>query len=552
MKKIRILQNYKATSLLLVFVLLLSLSASAEEISKFVLFHTSDIHGNISAHPDPTSKETPKPLIGGFAALKSVIDSVKALPQNKNARTLYFDSGDFFQGTPIVDRTKGSVMIDIMNQIGLKAATIGNHEFDYSYGRLQETMKNREFDLICCNVFEKKTGKYPSFAVPYRVYTHNGKRIGVIGIDTPSTASISIEKNVKELEFKDPTPYLKRILKKFKRTGVDYTVVLSHLGLAEDILLAQRIEGIDLILGGHTHSLRKEIQYSGPYNTAIIHSGNYCEYVSKVEVVFEEGKAPKTTLKTIPLLISEVGEDKQIKALEDEYMKDLRKEMSRVLGIAKVNLYRGVNGGDSKLGSFISDAMRENSPADIAFINFGGVRQPIFKGKVTLGDVFKVQPFNNTIEIIHISGTELIELVEKSLSNPFAKINQDDKNFALNHYNLEVEGMKRVVGNDYGYLLPSNLKVTFDPTKPAMARITKITDGTGNPIIGDKEYKVALNDYLAGGGDGYSYLKNFKKRTKTEVLVRDAVIKKIESAKGIHELSEQRIFNTKLKEKSLE
>lgn len=217
----RTIRNLHKLSLLVLFVFLAVAAGAAE----FVIFHTSDTHGAISARPDPNGKEGEKRIIGGFAVLRNLIESYRANPAHKNARIMYLDSGDFFQGTPIVDRTKGGVMIDFLNHMNVAAVTLGNHEFDYTYQNLVEQFKSRKFPVICCNVFEKNTGMLPEFSEPYRIYTHQGRKIGIIGVDTPETATITFEKNVKDLIFCQPEPIVTNLVKLLRRSGVDFILV---------------------------------------------------------------------------------------------------------------------------------------------------------------------------------------------------------------------------------------------------------------------------------------------------------------------------------------
>lgn len=538
----------RVTRFSLLFSLLVLFFTSAVFSAEFIIFHTSDIHGAINAHPDPAAKETPKPLIGGFSVLQNLMNSYKNDPAHYGKRIMYLDSGDFFQGTPIVDRTKGAVMIDMLNRMKVDAVTLGNHEFDYSYQNLIEQMGKKEFPVICCNVFEKATGKIPFFCQPYMVFTHQGRKIGLIGVDTPDTASISFEKNVKDLIFAEPEPIVRPIVSTLRKSGVDFIILLSHLGYAPDLKIAAQIEGIDLILGGHNHLLKTEFTWVSPYNTAVVHPGSSCEHVSIIHLNLESPGEPMMRLESVPLLLSEIGEDPAIKAVEESYLKDLRVEMQQVIGRSEVNLFRGISGGDSPEGSVIADAMRRYSEADVAFINFGGIRQPIFKGDITVEDAFMVQPFDNFVEIMNLTGAQLRNLVERSLSNDSVAVNDEDRKTTLANFNMSASGLKLVVGPDYGYLLPSGLFITYDPEKPKMQRLISLTTDKGEQIDDTKIYKVAINDFLADGGDGYTVLREYRDRYKMDLLVRDALIRYIKDEKVIAARPEKRITNIKLEE----
>lgn len=529
----------------------MAVSANAAE---FVIFHTSDVHGSINAHDDPASKEDTKPLLGGYAILQKLIKDYKEKAEYKGARFMYFDSGDFFQGTPIVDRTKGAVMIDMLNNLGANATTLGNHEFDYSYENLQEKMKEKKFSVLCCNAFDKRTGELLSFASEYAVFAHQGVKLGVIGVDTPETKWISFEKNVENIEFRDPVPIATALAKKLKSNGCDFVIMLSHLGINSDIEFLKKAEGIDMILGGHTHVVKKDFVYAGPNNTPIVHSGCNCEQASVVTINIDGLNKPEMSVKSVPLFQKDIGEDGFIKNLSEDYLKDLRAEMTKVICDNKVNLYRGVAGGNVPAGFLMADAMRIYGKADVAFVNFGGCRKSIYKGKVTVEDIFMVQPFENALEIITMTGKDLKRIYELSISVPTVKLSEDEKAFCLEQENTVVDGLRLEVGAGYGYLIPSGIKVNIDIRKPAMQRIIKMTDMNGVEIDDNKTYKVAFNDFLCDGGDGFKELKEFPESAKelTDILVRDALIRYVEDLKVIDKVPEDRVFNAALKEEHLE
>ena len=541
----------KSSSLILAGLFGLMITANADA-AEFVIFHTSDVHGSINAHDDPAAKGDLKPLMGGYAVLQNLINQTKKKAEFKGARFMYFDSGDFFQGTPIVDRTKGGVMIDMLNNLGANGTTLGNHEFDYSYENLQKQMKKKKFPVLCCNAFDKRTGELLSFATEYTVFAHDGIKIGVVGVDTPETKWISFEKNVENIEFRDPVPIVTALAKKLRKNGCDFIIMLSHLGLNADIEFLKKAEGVDLILGGHTHVVKKDFVYAGPNNTPIVHSGCSCEHASVVTLDIDGVTKPKMTINSVSLYQNDIGEDSKIKELSEDYLKDLRSEMTKVICDNKVNLYRGIAGGNSPAGFLVADAMRVVGKADVAFLNFGGCRRSIYKGKITVEDIFLVQPFENAIEIVSMTGAELKHIYELCLSVPVVKIEQDDKASAMEQFNTVIDGSRLEVGAGYGFLIPSGVSIYFDLSKPSMHRITKMLDINGKEIDDSKTYKVAFNDFLVDGGDGFAILKTFPKKEKTDILVRDAVIRYIEELKVIEKVPENRIFNASLTEQPLE
>lgn len=332
---------------------------------------------------------------------------------------------------------------------------------------------------------------------------------------------------------------------------VDYIILLSHLGYEADLKFLKKVEGIDLVLGGHSHTISSEVDWVGPYNTALIHPGSSLEYATVVKVTLDDDGSSTLKAETLPLYVDQIGQDKQILELEDQYLEEIRKKMAKVIGYSKVDLFRGVNGGDSPEGAFIADAMRHAVNSDFAFINFGGVRNPLFAGEITIGDAFLVQPFNNKIFTLNMTGAQLTDLIERFLSNEFRPMTEEDKQYVIKHYQIKADGLRRVVGRDYGYLHPSNLKITFDPSREPMKRLISVTDLEGNKIVPGKNYKVAISDFVANGGDGFNNLKKITDRVKSNILVRDALINYIKAKKEIKTYPQKRLINIKLSEERI-
>ena len=544
--------NFKYLTILTAFILFLN-TVAANANTEFLIFHTSDTHGTVVPHADLTSDAIEKPMIGGFAALKNLMNKYRKDPRYKDARILYFDCGDLFQGTPIVDRTKGGVMIDLMNQMGLTAVTFGNHEFDYTYEMMLEQMECAKFPIVCCNVFDKATKRPVKVTVPYCIYKVGNKKIGIIGYTAPETASITFEDNVKSIYFEDPTELVKPIIKKLRKAKVDMIIALSHIGINSDIEMMKHVEGIDLVLGGHSHTLKKDLVYAGPNHTPIVHSGANFENNSIIHVTLDDTNNISVSMESVPLYVDKVGQEPRMKAAADAYLEELNKEMSRVLGESKVNLFRGLAGVDAPAGTFMSMAVRHCSDADIAFTNFGGIRKPLLKGTITVEDIFMMQPFANCIETINMTGAEVIDIIEHMLSVKTKEISPEDNDVSVSQAKMEVSGTCFEVGNDYGFLYPSGIKITFDPSKEPMHRVVSVTtESDDKPLDLKKAYTVAFSDFIANGGDGYGILKEFKNHKKSDMLIRNAIIKYISDVGVITHKPDQTIFNTKLHFRDLE
>ncbi|HNW36080.1 MAG TPA: bifunctional UDP-sugar hydrolase/5'-nucleotidase, partial [Candidatus Ozemobacteraceae bacterium] len=454
----------------------LSVVAGAEPV-QFVILHTGDIHGHMTPQPDPTAASDPKPLIGGYAALATVVGEERINALKSGAMAIVADGGDTFQGTPVVDATRGLCMIDAMNHLHTTFATIGNHDFDYGVAGLASAAAMARFPLLACNVFSSRTGRLLPYLRPYARVRYKGVEIAFIGILAPETARISLAENVAGVEFRDPVPILEKLIPELRGRGADYIVLMSHVGLENDKKLADAVPGIDLILGSHSHTPMTEPARSERRGVPIIHDAFDNRIVGRVNMTVAQGREPLITYTPISLYISSYTEDPLIRDLVASYQSDIDRKMSVVVGTSSVDLVRGIIGGDSPEGSFIADAMRFVSGADFAVTNIGGVRYPIWKGSVTKNDLFLLQPFLNYVDVVKLTGANVTELIEKSLSVPFSRVNEEDNEYAKSNFRLRASGLKREFQGNYGYLVASNLKITFEAEFTAKTYVEVYLDG---------------------------------------------------------------------------
>ena len=253
--------------ILLSLLLTSSLLSSTAQTKSFNLLYTNDLHSHLEPHK--VNWVSNSRLVGGFANIATLVKKEKA----SNPHTLYVDAGDFFTGPYISTLTKGEAVIDVLNQIPLDIACVGNHEFDHGWENMQAQFKKATFPIINGNIFVKRTGALV-WNNPYRIITINGIRIGVIGLhgkfafyDTTS------DEMIQGVECRDEEEYLKKYIGHLK-DSVELILLLVHQGvpgrqsssgttdvarnLQKDIELAQRIPGIDIMVTGHAHQGTKE------------------------------------------------------------------------------------------------------------------------------------------------------------------------------------------------------------------------------------------------------------------------------------------------------
>ncbi len=458
------------------------------------LVYTNDFHGNILPHKGR----------GGTAAIESFL--------KKNKRHyLLLDAGDFFQGTPESDLSKGKNTVVLMNRLGYDAATLGNHEFDFGQKTLEELSQIAEFPFLGANIYDKKNNKRLSFAKPYVVKELEGARIAILGLTSDRTPQMSLPENVANLEFRNPLEEAKKVLVEIKKEKPDIIVALTHLGFEKenqsyngDKALANAADEIDIIVGGHTHTKVDGVKVNKSF---IVQTSGLGRSVGEITLRLDKKtkKIRRIKNKITEMNVEKIGEDKDVKKIVAEMTKEISERLSEKIGEAKDDLTRKKD-GESNLGSFLADIMREHAKTNIAFHNSGGIRTDIKKGGITLRDIYTLNPFDNTIVTMKLTGSQLKEIAQKSF------------------------------GGTYGILQVSGLSMLYEKSSQKVELKFK-----NLPIEDKKLYSVATNSFLASGGDGFKTFTEGKNIKDTNIKFRDAVISHIKKIKNISAKTDGRI-----------
>ena len=437
------------------------------------ILHTNDIHGRVMEGTNDGM---------GLAKLSSKVKEVKAT----NPNTLLLDAGDVLHGQPIVTISKGESMVKIMNTIAYDAMAPGNHDFNYGQDRLLELSKKADFPIISANIYKSdKT----NLLTPYIIKELDGVKIGIFGLSTPATTYMTNPKNVEGLKFEDPTKVAKAMVDELKGK-CDIIIALAHLGIDDNSeytskKVAENVEGIDLIVDGHSHSTLPEgLKVK---NTLIVQTGDYDKNLGIVDIKYKDKKIAdikahlftKEEAKTLT-------EDGAIKAIVDGIVKDNEKITSVVVGKTEVKLdgeRNNVRTKETNLGNLITDAMLNATGADAAMTNGGGIRASINVGEIKMDDVLKVLPFGNYVVLKEVKGSDIVGALENGVSA----------------YPAELGGFPHVSGMTF----------KFNPKADIGSRIYEVKIG-GKPIDPKKTYKLATNDFMASGGDKYTMLKSGK------------------------------------------
>jgi|GEM_PF-718660 len=437
--------------------------AAASGLATIDIIYTNDIHGAIS--PKGDDKEG---LTGGVAYMGTLI---RKLQSESKDNFLLLDGGDWGQGSYESKLTHGNTLIDVMNNLEYDAAEVGNHEFDWGRSALSDMIKNAEFPIVGANILEK--GQLMDGVKPYTLEEVNGLKVGVIGLISQETPGATDPKNIGGLTFESTSKTVKTYIPELKEKGADLIVVLSHQGDKADENLARAVSGIDVIVGGHSHTEIPEPRLVN--NTIIVQSGTGGAFVGDltIDVDRETKKVSTYRNRLLPVNSKELTPDPAIEKIIAPVVQEAQEVMGRTLGRSDVDLtHDRKKVFETVLGNVITDGMREAAGSDIAMTNSGAIRDQLMKGELDFGDLYRVLPFDKNIVTIGLTGTEIKEILENSADRKKG--------------NLQVSGL------------------TMD-IEPRNSKGSKVSDilVQGEPLEETKLYRVTIDDFLAGGANGY-------------------------------------------------
>ncbi|MDR6774569.1 5'-nucleotidase C-terminal domain-containing protein [Azospirillum sp. BE72] len=454
---------------------------------------------------------------GGFGPLMTLLKRERASAPDAFTTV----GGDFLSPSLLSGTTKGEQMITLFNAIGVDAVTFGNHEFDFGPDALKQRMAESKFPWIGTNVREADGSAFAT-TVPSWTRTVDGITVGFIGLITPDTARLSSAGT--SLSFPPVPETAAAAVKELRAKGAAVVVALTHLTIEEDRQLAAKVKGIDLILGGHDHDPISF--YEG--STLILKAGQDARYLSVVKLAVETrdaGKGPATT--TLPtewrfVTTAGVAPDPEVDAVVEGYTKRLDSDLAAVIGTTATELDSRkdvVRSREASMGNLISDALRETLKADVAITNGGGIRADALHpagSRLTRRDIFAELPFGNVGVLVEMSGQDLISTLE--------------------------HGVGKVEEKAGRFPQVSGLTMTYDPKAPAGRRVTAVTVG-GKPMDPQATYRVATNDFMLKGGDGYAAFPRAKVIVDASgaVLLATIVMNHVESKKTVMPAVEGRI-----------
>ncbi|WP_299830120.1 bifunctional UDP-sugar hydrolase/5'-nucleotidase [uncultured Roseobacter sp.] len=465
--------------------------ASAEY--SLTILHTNDFHARfepISKYDSGCSVEDDAEgkCFGGSARLVTAIEEARARSNN----AILVDGGDQFQGTLFYTYYKGALAAEMMNKMGYDAMTVGNHEFDDGPEVLRGFMDAVNFPVLMSNADVSAEPLLADTLAKSTVIERGGEKLGLIGLTPEDTDELASPGD--NITFSDPVAAVQGEVDRLTADGVNKIIVLSHSGYGVDQRVAAETTGVDVIVGGHSNSLLSNTsdRADGPYptmvgETAIVQAYAYGKFLGELNLTFDDA-GNITEAKGEPLLIdASVNKDsatadriaEAAKPLEEIRNKVVAETASEIIGVREDCRAR-----ECAMGNLIADAMLDrvkDQGVEIAIQNGGGIRASIDAGKVTMGEVLTVLPFQNTLSTFDVTGAKIIEALENGVSQ-------------------HEEGAGR-------FPQVAGMSFAFDVAQPAGSRISDVMVGDA-PIDPDKVYSVVSNNYVRNGGDGYDMFKD--------------------------------------------
>ena len=558
---------------------LLAISACKEksEPISIEIAHVNDTHSHFDEQllklrlPDASNQSVQTyAYVGGYPRMVSKVNSLRANALNENKPFILLHAGDAFSGTLYFTLFKGDLDAEFMNQMKFDAMVIGNHEFDLGNNVLAEFSKKLDFPLLSANTDTSVDDPLHNRYLPFTIKRYSGQSIAIIGLTTTYSAIISSPSD--STKFNDEIQTAKETVKFLQAAGINKIVLLTHVGIDLDKSLAQKVEGVDVIIGGHSGEALGDhtniglsnggpspLMLTGPKGdpVCLMHSEEYAEAIGVTDIDFDsrgivkncnannvylvgdtfaQGNPPKPVVDSVKQIISNLIHDAlDIEIIEkdpaaQETLNAAKQQVtqfaSTVIGAAAVPLYHVRLPGDvsSTAGGALADgsmvaphvaaSMSElisklSDKPYIAVMNAGGVRADL-TDEITVGDAYTVLPYSSTLVTMKVSGASFAKTLQSSISNAF-----------------------KVSGVAFPYL--ANVQYTLNLTNPSSPVVQDIqilsTDGNYKPLVSDQIYDLVTTSYLSGGGDLYSF-EDATAVTDTGHVDAEALVQYIQAKAG--------------------
>ena len=433
-----------------------------QRLKRFTILHSNDMHGDFLAEVDHGNGE----MIGGLALLSGYINQVRS--QEKNV--IYTISGDMVQGSIIDSEYKGISTIEIMNYLSPDVASLGNHELDYGLPHLLFLEKMANFPIINANLYLKKYNK--RLMLPYLILNVDGFDILFIGILTETVLdSLKQDQQIGTfISLEDAALEVGRICDVYKNDDIDLTILLTHIGLDSDRQLAALLNpdwGVDMMLGGHSHSFMEQPELVN--NILIAQAAVGTDQIGRFDITVDDDTNAIVEWKweLIPIRSDKIQPDEEMHKFIDCYKSKVDAKYNTLLCRFAKKLSHPMREVETELGNLISDVFAENAELDVAFIGSGSIRSKELGPVVTLGDLKQTFPYDDSYSRYVVDGAKLRKI--------FAHI--------MRKSNRNSEGECFQVNN--------SVKAVFDDSQDKLISL-KIN---GLEVDDEQEFKIGIQSY---------------------------------------------------------
>ena len=467
------------------------------------LIHTNDLHSHILPFDDYHDCPLDSDCLGGFARI------ITFLNQEKSPSTLILDAGDRFTGTAFYTLLKSKPLLPLFQKMPYDAITLGNHEFDDNLPETISFLKQWHVPVVVSNLNVPLNNELHTLIKSTTIIKKMNHKIGIIGLLTPETMILDNP----DITIQNLSEVVAKEISSFKKQGVHIIIVLSHIGLRADKKLAKDFPEIDIIIGGHSHSLLSNdttiSSVAGPYpislnqgKTLIVSTGMGGRFIGKLQVTFNpDGEILKYQGNTIPVnakIMNDPSATKIIQKAQQEIKSILIEPITTLKTPIGFTAERNYCSEDCPIGLYLTQTLHAAYPSiDGVLLNSGSIRRGLPSGLISYHNLIETYPFDNEAVLIQLTGEELKEYLEHGIA----------------HYHSK--------GKTNAMLQTAGVKYHFSKKRK---KITEITV-KGIPIDAKKRYTFLVSSYLANGGDGYP-IKTYQKTGHTICEILKTQMKK--------------------------
>lgn len=461
------------------------------------IFHTNDIHGHFV--PERAEWRDDRAFVGGFTALEQQL----TLLRSQREQSIYLDAGDLMTGNPVCNieyhGVRGAALLDMLNQVQVTAQCLGNHEFDLGSDHVLDYLRAAPYPILCANVVNNTDRN--SIAPSCAMVTVGALRIGIVGLITDELPGVVSKKSLTPFNVLDDAASAQPLIDSLDQF-CDLMILLTHCGVDADSVLAQSVHGIDVIIGGHSHTRLKQPKLVN--HVVIAQAGSYCKNLGVLDLVVDGDSVVSYNGRLVELLADTVATVRTpLGKLCDSLETVIQARYGQVIGTLAETWTRGYY-VTSNVGNWICDQLRDSLHTDIALVNAGGIRANWQPGPITMLKVLELLPFENSLVTFEASGADLRAFAQKQ---------------------AEAHGLE-----EHGVVEMSGLTIDYSVTNKTRVDLKSI-EVQGKPLDDRKTYRIASIDFVAiSQADRYLGFAP-KNLESTDRMLSDFIINTIRNTK---------------------